>query len=180
MNLMELRGVARDILLSRSTTERRACPEWLNCWVHGSTRKHIGKPAYPNTKTSVKVFNAWLATLPPQDLLPVYMVQIATWFADATGWQMESRQRHGTCIIPSADLIEAYPSILTAPTSIGNAANVWCLPAASLPWSNAMIELQDQLCQAAAQMAARGLSFWLKPPKFVPLQGERPQRPREY
>ena len=183
MNLMELREVARDILLCRSTTERRACPEWLNCWVHGSemlTRHHPGKPACPNTKTSVQVFNAWLATLPPQDLLPVYMVQIATWFADATGWQMESRQRHGTCIIPSADLIEAFPSILTAPTSIGNAANVWCLPAASLPWSNAMVQLQDQLCQAAAQMAARGLSFRLKPPKFVPLQGERPQRPREY
>ena len=63
MNLMDLREVARDILLRRSTTERRACPEWLNCWVHGSemlTRHHPGKPARPNTKTSVQEFNAWL------------------------------------------------------------------------------------------------------------------------
>ena len=36
VNLMELREVARDILLRRSTTERRTCPEWLNCWVYGS------------------------------------------------------------------------------------------------------------------------------------------------
>ena len=38
VNLMELREVARDILLRRSTTERRACPEWLNCWVYSSER----------------------------------------------------------------------------------------------------------------------------------------------
>ena len=47
VNLMELREVARDILLRRSTTERRACPEWLNCWVYGSemlVRQHPGKP----------------------------------------------------------------------------------------------------------------------------------------
>ena len=53
VNLMELREVARDILLRRSTTERRACPEWLNCWVYGSemlVRQHPGLPAYPNTK----------------------------------------------------------------------------------------------------------------------------------
>ena len=31
VNLIELREVARDILLRRSTTERRSCPEWLNC-----------------------------------------------------------------------------------------------------------------------------------------------------
>lgn len=30
VNLMQLREVARDILFRRSTTERRACPEWLN------------------------------------------------------------------------------------------------------------------------------------------------------
>ena len=36
VNRIELREVAQDILLRRSTTERRACPEWLNCWVYGS------------------------------------------------------------------------------------------------------------------------------------------------
>ena len=85
--LMELREVARDILLRRSTTERRACPEWLNCWVYGSEmlmRQHPGKPAYPNTKKRLYEFNAWMASLPPQDLLPVYMIQIASWCADAT------------------------------------------------------------------------------------------------
>ena len=29
-------------------------------------------------------------------------------------------------------------------------------------------------------MAAKGLSFRLKAPPFVPVKGERPQRPREY
>jgi hypothetical protein len=74
MNLMELREVARDILLRRSTTERRACPEWLNCWVYGSEmlqRQHPGKPkAYPRTKQTLIEYGAWIATLPPQDLLP--------------------------------------------------------------------------------------------------------------
>ena len=58
---MELREVARDILLRRSTTERRACPEWLNCWVYGSemlVRQHPGKPlAYPRTKQTLNEFN---------------------------------------------------------------------------------------------------------------------------
>ena len=85
MNLMELREVARDILLRRSTTERRACPEWLDCWVFGSVmlqRQHPGKPkAYPRTKETLIEYDAWIAT---------YMVQIASWFADATEWQMES------------------------------------------------------------------------------------------
>ena len=81
MNLMELREVARDILLRRSTTERRGCPEWLNCWLYGSEmlqRQHPGKPkAYPRTKKPLIEYDAWIATLrlPPQDLLPVYMVQ---------------------------------------------------------------------------------------------------------
>ena len=35
-------------------------------------------------------------------------------------------------------------------------------------------------CEASAQMAAKGLSFRLQAPTFVPLKGERPQRPREY
>ena len=155
VNLMELREVARDILLRRSTTERRACPEWLNCWVYGSemlTCEHPGKPlAYPRTKKTINEFNtvSWLATLPPQDLLPVYMIQIASWCADATAWQMESRQRHGTCIIPVDDLLEdlymqADPTILITSTSIRDAANVWCLPPSPLWWSNAMIELSLQ------------------------------------
>ena len=62
MNIMELREVARDILLRRSTAERRACPEWLNCWVYGSEmvqRHHPGKPhAYPRTKRTLNEFNA--------------------------------------------------------------------------------------------------------------------------
>ena len=41
-----------------------------------------------------------------------------------------------------------------------------------------MIELHEQLCAAPAQMAAHG--FRLKAPTFVPIQGARPQRPREY
>ena len=123
-------------------------------------------------------YDAWIATLPPQDLLPVYMVQIASCFADATEWQMESRQRHGTCIIPSAHLLTEFPSVLSTSTCIGDAANVWCLPASPLWWSNAMIHLQEFLCEASAQMSANGLSFRLKAPTFVPLKGERPQRPR--
>ena len=75
VNLMELREVARDILLRRSTTERRACPEWLNCWVYGSEmlqRQHPGKPKeYPRNPSTIKEFNTWLATLPPRALLPV-------------------------------------------------------------------------------------------------------------
>ena len=188
VNLMELREVARDILLRRSTTERRACPEWLNCWVYGSellVRQHPGKPAYPNTKQRLYEFNAWMASLPPQDLLTVYMIQIASWCADATAWQMESRQRHGTCIIPVDDLLEdlymqADHTILITSTSIGDAANVWCLPPSPLWWSNAMIELQVKLYKASVQMASKGLSFRLKAPTFVPLKGERPRRPREY
>jgi len=43
-----------------------------------------------------------------------------------------------------------------------------------------MIELQEPLCEAAVQMAAKGLSFRIKAPPFAPLKGERPQRPREY
>ena len=84
VNIMELREVARDILLRRSTTERRACPEWLNCCVYGSEmlqRQHPGKPkAYPRTGKTLIEYDAWIATLSPQDLLPVYMVQIASWF----------------------------------------------------------------------------------------------------
>ena len=124
--------------------------------------------------------NAWLATLPPQDLLPVYMVQIASWFADATAWQMESRQRNGTCIIPSAQLLTEFPTVLSASTSIGDAANVWGLPPSPLWWSNAMIHLQEPLRETSAQMAAKGLSFRLKAPPFVPVKGKRPQRPMEY
>ena len=60
---------------------------------------------------------------------------------------MESRQRHGTCIIPVDELLEdlymqADPTILITSTSIGDAANVWCLPPSPLWWSNALIELQ--------------------------------------
>jgi len=93
---------------------------------------------------------------------------------------MESRQRHGTCIIPGAHLLEEFPTLLSTSTSIGDAANVWCLPPSPLWWSIAMIQLQDPLCEAAAQMAAKGLSFRLKAPTFVPLKGARPHRPREY
>ena len=55
------------------------------------------------------------------------MVQIVSWCADATAWQMESRQRHGTCIIPSTHFflvdskeegaISSHPQIgLTVPS----------------------------------------------------------------
>jgi len=55
------------------------------------------------------------------------------------------------------------------------AVNIWCLPAAPLWWSNVMIDLQEDLREASAQMAAKGLSFRLKAPIFVPLKGERVQ-----
>ena len=42
-----------------------------------------------------------------------------------------------------------------------------------------MIHLQEELREASAQMAAKGLSFRLKAPTFVPLKGERHKRPRE-
>ena len=63
VNIMELREVARDILLRRSTTERRGCPEWLNCWVYGSELvrcHHPGKPhAYPNTNFTFLLRLTW-------------------------------------------------------------------------------------------------------------------------
>ena len=143
--------------------------------------QHPGKPkAYPRTKQTLIEYDAWIATLPPQDLLPVYMVQIASWFADATEWQMESRQRYGTCIIPSAHLLTEFPTVLSTSTSIGDAANIWRLSEAPLLVSNSMMDLQEELREASAQMAAKGLSFRLKAPTFVPLKGERPKRPREY
>jgi hypothetical protein len=125
-------------------------------------------------------FRRLLPKLSPQDQLPIYMVQMASWFADATEWQMESRHRHGTYIIPSSDLITEFPTAFSTSTSIGDAANIWCLPAAPLWWSNAMINLQADLREASAQMAAKGLSFRLQAPTFVPLKRERPKRPREY
>ena len=125
-------------------------------------------------------YNDWIGTPPPQDLLTVYMVQIAFCFVDATECQMESRQRHGTCIISSARLITEFPTVLSTSTSIGDAANVWCLPLSFLWWSNDTIHLQEQLCETSAQMSSKGVSFRLQTPTFVPLKGERPQRTREY
>ena len=92
---------------------------------------------------------------------------------------MESRQRHGTCIIPVDELLEdlylsADPTILITSTSIGDAANAWCLPPSPLWWSNAMIELQVKLYKTSVQMASKGLSFRLQAPTFVPLTDERP------
>ena len=43
-----------------------------------------------------------------------------------------------------------------------------------------MLELQVYLYKASIQRASKDLSFRLKAPTFVPLKGERPQRPREY
>ena len=83
-NLMELREVDQEILLQRSTTERRSCLEWLNCWGFRSemlTRQHPGllKPtAYPRIGKALIDYQRWLAKLSPQDFLPVYMVQIAS------------------------------------------------------------------------------------------------------
>ena len=93
---------------------------------------------------------------------------------------MESRQRHGTFIIPSLHLLTESLTVLSTSTSIGDAANIWCLPAAPLWWSDAMIHLQEEFREASAHMAAKGLSFRLKAPTFVPLEGERLKRPREY
>ena len=42
-----------------------------------------------------------------------------------------------------------------------------------------MIDLQEDLREASAQMAAKGLSFRLQDPTFVLFKGERPKRPRE-
>jgi len=50
---------------------------------------------------------------------------------------------------------------------------------APLWWSNAMIDLQEELREASAQMAAKGLSFRLKALTFVPLKGESPKWSRE-
>ena len=43
-----------------------------------------------------------------------------------------------------------------------------------------MLDLQEVLREASAQMAAKGLSFRLQAPTFVPLKGERRKRPREH
>ena len=66
---MELRETARNILLQRSTADRRAAPEW-----QGALRDKV---------TAFK------------------------WLDDATAWQMESRQIHGTCQLPREGLFLA-------------------------------------------------------------------------
>ena len=63
---------------------------------------------------------------------PYTWSKLPFWFTDATEWQVESRQRHGTCIIPSAHLLTEFPTVLSTSTSIGDAVNIWCLPAAPL------------------------------------------------
>ena len=76
---------------------------------------------------------------------------------------MESRQRHGTCIIPGEHVLTEFPTLLSTSTSIGDAANMWCLPPSPLWWSNGMIQLQDPLCEAAAQMAAKAWRLLPRP-----------------
>jgi len=87
---------------------------------------------------------------------------------------------HRTCIVPSSELINVSPTVFSTLTSGGDAANIWCLPAAPLWWSNAMIDFQENLREASAQMVAKGLSFRLEAPTVVLCKGESPKSPREY
>ena len=61
-NLMKLREVARDILLQRSTLERRTSTEWLNCWIR-SRDPPPNVPPPPCNKQEEKHLEQWLAQL---------------------------------------------------------------------------------------------------------------------
>ena len=77
---MELRETARDVLLQRSTADRRAAPEWEEA-----------------LRQEVALFK---------------------WMDEATAWQMESRQTHGTCQLPREGLFLATdPPLKTGGTA---------------------------------------------------------------
>ena len=182
---MELRESARDILLQRSTASRRAAPEWEE-----AQRCFVGRQSYE---------------------------AVATWLDDATAWQMEARQIHGTCQLPSVgmfrdmdpkegfctggtvtvhslnkatqhnghhgtllgyvddisrwmvklssgetirvqpanlrDLLNEYHPLLLTPAALDDPANIWCLPLGPLLWSNAMLDLQADLCEGPKSIA---------------------------
>ena len=74
---LELREVARDVLLQRATAERRAAPEWEAAMTDAA-------------KDGAQELQGY--------------AMVAKWLDNATAWQMESRQRHGTCRLPGPDL----------------------------------------------------------------------------
>ena len=177
---MELRETARDILLQRSTADRRAAPEW---------EAALGEE-----------------------------VALFKWMDEATAWQMESRQTHGTCQLPREGLFLAtapplkkgdtatvhslrkatqqngrhgtlltyddavgrwhvqlssgetirvrpanlrafddYHPLLLTPTALDDPANLWCLPPGPLWWSNALLDLQDDFHTVMAEIDRAGV-----------------------
>ena len=88
VDVMELRETARDILLQRSTDDRRAAPEW---------EEALGEE-----------------------------VALFKW-DEATAWQMESRQTHGTCQLPREGLFLATDPPLKTRFRAGGTAIVHSL-----------------------------------------------------
>ena len=181
VDVMELRETARDILLQRSTADRRAAPEW--------------QEALRDNFTAFK------------------------WLDDATAWQMESRQTHGTCQLPREGLflatdpplkaggtatvhslrkatqhnghhgtlltydddvgrwqvklssgetirvrpanlaaLDDYHPLLLTPTALDDPANIRCLSPGPLWWSNAILDLQDDLHTVMAEIERAGVT----------------------
>ena len=71
----------------------------------------------------------WLCQPCLSERLPIRMSQIALRFADATAWQLESRQTHGTC---AACNFKDDDLLFGAPIALDDPANVRCLPPAPL------------------------------------------------
>jgi len=65
VNFMELREVARYILLQRCTTGRRSSPEWLNYWITAREPTPNMPPAKPRSK-----HQKWFDELPLQQACP--------------------------------------------------------------------------------------------------------------
>ena len=65
------------------------------------------------------------------------------WIADATAWQMESRQFDGTCNAISSQMLEEFPSILVTTAVLGDPASICCLPPVPLWWANVMESSQS-------------------------------------
>ena len=83
---------------------------------------------------------------------PVGLLQIALWFADATAWQLESRQTHGTCI--SVNTMDEE-SLFGASLALDDPADVWCLPPAPMWWANMVLLIRDEFSKASRELAPR-------------------------
>ena len=97
-----------------------------NCWIRSrDTSQNVPPPS--RDKQEEENIVQWLAQLPLHERLSFGLLQIAMCFEDASVWQLESRQTHGTCI--SANIMDD-DILFCAPLALDDPANVWCLPPA--------------------------------------------------